>query len=90
MSRRRTVLRAVLVAALVGGLLLGWGQVTADGHDAPTVEDADERRATAERLRGIAGNTIGLAGGGLAVGIGIGLCLGGVGAYGYWTRRFGS
>lgn len=93
MNRRGTALRVALFAVLVVGLLGGvWGQTSAaaDDADAPTVGVAEERRATAERLSGLAGGTLGLAGSGVALGLGIGLGLGGVGAYGYWTRRFGS
>jgi ABC-type Fe3+ transport system permease subunit len=91
-SRRRAVLGTVLVVALVVGLFAGvWGRpVAADGSDDPTVEDAREHRQTVSRLAAVAGRTLQLAGGGLAVGLGLGLCIGGVSAYGYWTRRFGS
>jgi hypothetical protein len=93
MSGRRTALRAALLAALVAGLLAGAsGGVAADGSDGadgPTVGEAQDRRATATRLAGVAERTLLLAGSGIAVGLGVGLCLGGIGAYGYWTRRFG-
>lgn len=91
MSRHRSVLRAVLVVVLVAGLVAGTGgQVAADGSDTPTVQDARERWDTASRLAGIAGRTLVLAGGGIAFGLGVGLCVGGFAAFGYWRRRFGS
>lgn len=91
-SRRHVLLGTVLIVALVVGLFAGvWGRpVAADGSDGPSVEDAQEHRETVSGLADIAERTLLLAGGGLAVGLGLGLCIGGVSAYGYWTRRFGS